>query len=150
MISFQLGKMKITVFFPKLTNQVEYAIPSLKFAPFYERDQNAKDFAKYYFSCFSDEAMQQFVDNGMNHVEGLTSKYSQLKYLAIFLRACYIESLLTREMPFYKVVQRKRSQILADDVLSFQYYYVFYLFISNRTALQEITSQLRNFRSNNL
>ena len=103
---------------------VEYMLPSMKFAPLQQFDSNIKEPHRYYFPVLPDESLQRFTDPELPHVETFESKRSQLKHVAMFLRACYIESSMGDELVFYQVMQRKQKQLLEGCKFSLQHFYV--------------------------
>ena len=99
------------------------ALPSLKFAPLhtYDRTFEKPNSYVYYITCLQND---KFEDTDSPHIESFSSVYSQLKYLANFLRGCYLEYALNHEKVFSRVVMRKRKQILKDLTVSTTYFYV--------------------------
>jgi len=102
-------------------------LASMKFAPIPQHDPSVREPQRYYFSCFADENMQKFCDENLPHVENFTSARSQLKYIAAFMRSCYIEFVLSGEKIFANVVQRKLRQTLAEIVISADHFFVFFI-----------------------
>ena len=103
---------------------LEYTLASMKFAPFHRFDSTIKEPERYYFAALPEESLQRFTDTDCPHIETFESKRSQLKYVAMFLRSCYIESCLAGELAFHQVIQRKLHQVLQGCKFSLRDFYV--------------------------
>ena len=68
--------------------------------------------------------LQRSLDERMPHIEGFQSVRSQLKYVAAFLRSCYIEKIISEEKNFTVVLQRKLKQVLSQCSISTQHFFV--------------------------
>lgn len=96
----------------------------MKFAPVKELDTNLKEPNRYYFSCFRDERFQRFTDTEFPHIEGFGSRTSQLKYIAAFLRSCFIDACLYDEETLVSIMQKKRRSILSGCCVSSANFFV--------------------------
>lgn len=106
---------------------LENTLASMTFAPFNDKGFSNTKSANFYFSCFNDESMSKFTDFNLPHIEGFNTTFSQLKFIAEFLRSCFIESVLQKERSMIKILRIMREQILKGCRISFSFFYDNYI-----------------------
>jgi len=97
----------------------------MQFCPMPEFTRKSDKPNTYFYNLQQINQQIEITDKEAPEIEGFLSKYSQLKYVANFLRGCYIEYALTQEPSFTNVFRRKRSQILKGISISTKYLLVF-------------------------
>jgi len=97
-------------------------LQSMQFAPLHYCVRGFKG-AVNLESLFTCSKSDSFESNNAPYIETFSSEYSQLKYIANFLKICYIEYTLNQEEYFSRTVLRKRKQILKGYSISIEYFY---------------------------